>query len=368
MNIQGIYTSKGLALTAKTSAGACLRVTRVVGGSGHTTDIPNAAALSEIRQTLAVGEARCAGNTAVLPVTLAAVELGATYTLTELGVYAEDPNEGEILYCVYRLDEPVTIQAGSDTVLRFYLRQTVSKDGGAEVLCSPAGLITESDCGPVRRKVLATGVPSRAVTIPASELQAYLNSLPRLLTEHHDITLSGTNSDIVYVKDFHGYGSLSFHANNLGDCVFTRGFTLKNCSAPVIMEKLKWELGSNIPYGESCVYCSTSEVMARECSFTGYVSPNGGQVGRAATTVNRGCCDLWDCKFHNFEMVINCFGAGHIDIIETELGGEYGGSKYGVFTDLGGVAMLSDKVPATLGSGGNVTRNGGVIIQGGKFI
>lgn len=273
-----------------------------------------------------------------------------------------------VVATVDQVKEQPRIQAGSDTVLRFYLRQTVSADGGAAVLCSPAGLITESDCGPVRRKVLATGVPSRAVTIPASELQAYLNSLPRLLTEHHDITLSGTNSDIVYVKDFHGYGSLPFHANNLGDCVFTRGFTLKNCSAPVIMEKLKWELGSNIPYGESCVYCSTSEVMARECSFTGYVSPNGGQVGRAATTVNRGCCDLWDCKFHNFEMVINCFGAGHIDIIETELGGEYGGSKYGVFTDLGGVAMLSDKVPATLGSGGNVTRNGGVIIQGGKFI
>ena len=148
-----------------------------------------------------------------------------------------------VVATVDQVKEQPRIQAGSDTVLRFYLRQTVSKDGGAEVLCSPAGLITESDCGPVRRKVLATGVLSRAVTIPASELQVYLNSLPRLLTEHHDITLSGTNSDIVYVKDFHGYGSLSFHANNLGDCVFTRGFTLKNCSAPVIMEKLKWELG-----------------------------------------------------------------------------------------------------------------------------
>lgn len=146
MNIQGTYTNKGLALTAKTAAGACLRVTRVVGGSGHTADVPNAAQLPEIRQTLAVGEARCAGNTAVLPVTLAAVELGATYTLTELGVYAEDPNEGEILYCVYRLDEPVTIQAGSDTVLRFYLRQTVSKDGGAEVLCSPAAAVWTTDC------------------------------------------------------------------------------------------------------------------------------------------------------------------------------------------------------------------------------
>ena len=52
MNIQGTYTNKGLALTAKTAAGACLRVIRVVGGSGYTTDIPNAAALSEIRNEL----------------------------------------------------------------------------------------------------------------------------------------------------------------------------------------------------------------------------------------------------------------------------------------------------------------------------
>lgn len=181
MKIQGTYTNKGLALTAKTAVGACLRVTRVVGGSGHTTDVPNAAQLPEIRQTLAVGEARCTGDTAVLPVTLAAVEMEDSYTLTELGIYAEDPDEGEILYCVYRLDEPVTIQAGSDTVLRFYLRQTVSEDGGATVLCSPAGLITESDCAPVRKMVLAVGAPQRYVTVPASELQTYLDALPRLI-------------------------------------------------------------------------------------------------------------------------------------------------------------------------------------------
>ena len=175
MNIQGTYTNKGLALAAKTAAGACLRVTRVVGGSGHTTDVPNAVQLPEIRQTLAVGEARCTGNTAVLPVTLATVGQRSTYTLTELGVYAENPGEGEILYCVYRLDELVTIQAGSDTVLRFYLRQTVSKDGGAEVLCSPAGLITESDCGPVRRKVLAKIPANRTVTVPMEELADYIS-------------------------------------------------------------------------------------------------------------------------------------------------------------------------------------------------
>ena len=236
MNIQGKYTNKGLALTAKTAAGACLRVTRVVGGSGHTTDVPNAAQLSEIRQTLTVGEAHCTGDTAVLPVTLAAMALEDSYTLTELGIYAEDPDEGEILYCVYRLDEPTTIQAGSDTVLRFYLRQTVSKDGGAEVLCSPVGLITESDCAPVRKMVLAVGAPQRYVTVPASELQTYLDALPRLLTEHHVITLRGTNSNIVSVKDFYGCGSLTLRADKVGDCVFTKDVIVGNCSIPVIME------------------------------------------------------------------------------------------------------------------------------------
>lgn len=67
MNIQGTYTNKGLALTAKTAVGACLRVTRVVGGSGHTTDVPNAVQLPEIRQTLAVGEAAAPGTLPFCP-------------------------------------------------------------------------------------------------------------------------------------------------------------------------------------------------------------------------------------------------------------------------------------------------------------
>ena len=368
MNIQGTYTNKGLALTAKTAAGACLRVTRVVGGSGHTQDIPNAVQMSEIRQTLAVGEARCAGSTAVLPVTLAAVGLESSYTLTEFGIYAEDPDEGEILYCVYRLDEPTTIQAGSDTVLRFYLRQTVSKDGGAAVLCSPAGLITESDCAPVRQKVLATGASSHAVTIPAAELQTYLDALPRLLTEHHVIFLSGTNSDIVSVKDFYGCGSLSFRANSLGDCVFTRGVTVNNCSVPVTMIELKWELGANIQYGESCITCSSGEVFVRECSFDGYMSPEGVQVGRAASTTDRGYFYLRDCKFHNLEIVAMCYCAGHIDIIESEKRGEYSGNNIGAYTQFTGLVMLASGIPPTLGGTRNVINNGGAIMQDGKFI
>lgn len=368
MNIQGTYTNKGLALTAKTAAGACLRVTRVVGGSGHTTDVPNAAQLSEIRQTLAVGEARCVGNTAVLPVTLAAVGLESSYTLTELGVYAEDPNEGEILYCVYRLDESVTIQAGSDTVLRFYLRQTVNKDGGAAVLCSPAGLITESDCAPVRKMVLASSASYHYDAIPASELQTYLNALPRLLTEHHVITLSGTNSNIVYLNDFYGCGSLTIRANNLGDCVFTRGISVNNCSVPVKMEKLKWVLGADMPQDESCITCFFCEVTVAECSFDGYISPSGEKIGRGVTSHDHAYLQIRDCKFCNLFAVVKCFRAGQIDIIEPGKKGEYRDNSIGAYTHFSGLVMLMSGIPSTLGGGGNMVDAGGAIIQDGKFI
>lgn len=363
MNIQGTYTNKGLALTAKTAAGACLRVTRVVGGSGHTTDVPNAVALPEIRQTLTVGEARCTGNTAVLPVTLAAVGQRSTYTLAELGVYAEAPDEGEILYCVYRLDEPVTIQAGSDTVLRFYLRQTVSEDGGAMVLCSPAGLITESDCAPVRKMVLATGAPQRYVTVPASELQAYLDALPRLLTEHHVITLSGTNSNIVSVKDFYGCGSLTLRADKVGDCEFTKDVIVENCSIPVIMEGLKWELDGTASPETYCISCRDSTIYANICSFNGHA-----KTGRGVVSWGNSSAVLAGCALHNLEIAVEASWGGRIGVYGEDPKTECSGNTIGIYLRQGGLVLLGDLVPDLLGGTYNERNRMNAIIKGGKFV
>lgn len=368
MNIQGTYTNKGLALAAKTAAGACLRVTRVVGGSGYTADVPNAEKLEAMQQTLAVGEARCVGNTAVLPVTLAAVGQKATYTLTELGVYAEDPNEGEILYCVYRLDESVTIQAGSDTVLRFYLRQTVSEDGGAMVLCSPAGLITESDCAPVRKMVLAVGAPQRDVTMPASELQAYLDALPCLLTENHIITLSGTCSQDVRVQGFYGCGSLTLCADNLGDCVFTGSASVANCSVPVTLEKLKWAIGEGTDPRTYCLHCSDSHLKVENCSFTGYAAADGGKAGRGVNVFANAAITLKNCAFHDLETVVHTYFGGVVGICGDNPETDYSGNLTGVYTYHGGLVMLGNMVPATLGAPANYKNSGGAIIEANKFI
>lgn len=363
MNIQGTYTNKGLALTAKTAVGACLRVTRVVGGSGYTADIPNAAALPEIRQTLAVGEARCAGSTAVLPVTLAAVGLESSYTLTELGVYAEDPNEGEILYCVYRLDEPTTIWAGSDTVLRFNLRQTVSGDGGATVLCSPAGLITESDCAPVRKMVLAVGAPQRDVTMPASELQAYLDALPRLLTEHHVITLSGVGSQIIRVADFYGCGSLTFRANNLGECVFTRSVFVENCGVPVTLKNLKWAFGEGIANNTYCIDCHNGNVEAENCSLNGHAKTGMGVNAAANSFVT-----LISCAFHDLETVVHTYYGGVIGIYGNNPQTDYSGNSNGIYLYCGGLVLLGNNIPDLLGGEWNEKNGMSAIIKNGRLI
>ena len=117
MSLQGFYTTWGRARGAMRAAGTGLTITRVTAGSGETAE--SAAALAQERQTLTVGEAAVSGQSAVLPTTLAEAGASAAYTLTELGVYARDPQEGEILYQVFRLDAPRAVTKGGEDTLRF---------------------------------------------------------------------------------------------------------------------------------------------------------------------------------------------------------------------------------------------------------
>lgn len=225
MSLQGFYTTKGLALAAKLAAGTGLTITRVTAGSGETA--ASAAALAQERQTLTVGEAAVSGQSAVLPATLAEAGASAAYTLTELGVYARDPQEGEILYQVFRLSEGRAITAGGGSAYRFYLKQTVGA-AGVTVTCSPAGLLTGEDLQPLRtalaRKpdavqgnitlhVAKTGNDTTgdgSESKPYLTIQKALNSLPKLLLARADIVIhGGTYEEAVLVYGFSGVNSLT---------------------------------------------------------------------------------------------------------------------------------------------------------------
>lgn len=143
MGLTGIFTRKGKELELKVRAGTPLTITRVTAGSGGTGE--SAGALAQEKQTLMVGKRHVRGSTVTLPVTLVAALAEEDYTLTEVGVYAQDPDEGEILYRIYRLSRELAIDAGSRLTVRLELEETFSVVESIVVPASVAGMMTEAD-------------------------------------------------------------------------------------------------------------------------------------------------------------------------------------------------------------------------------
>ena len=145
MELLGFFTPQGKSLSAKLLTGTGLTVTRVTAGDGETPS--DATALLRDCQTLSAGPLQRSGDTVMLPVTLTATTAEANYTLRELGVYAQDPDEGEILYRIYRLSHGVAVTAGKQLTIRFDLRETVSEAAEVTVVDSSSGLLTVADLG-----------------------------------------------------------------------------------------------------------------------------------------------------------------------------------------------------------------------------
>ena len=105
----GALTRKGKALIAKSETrNIGIKITKAVTGSGGHPEataesLERLTELSEPEQTFAIsGLDTIEGNTgtAIITVVLHNRGLEKLYYLNELGVYAEDPDDGEILYCV----------------------------------------------------------------------------------------------------------------------------------------------------------------------------------------------------------------------------------------------------------------------------
>ena len=357
MELQGYFTSKGLALAAKLASGAALKITRVTAGSGKTGNPAAATALPQPRQQLAVNPPLRRENTAILPVTLTAALASAAYDLTELGVFAQDPNEGEILYKLYKLPSAMKIDPTSCLVLRFYLEETVSQDLGVTVACSPAGLITEADFAPVRDKVELAEVPSRRVTLAASELQACIDALPRLVAEHLELSVTGELNTKVELRNFYGPGSISI--------VGSKGFTLRNslivshCRLRVTLHSIDFQEREGMTVNDGLVfaeYCTAVTYVSR-CSFTGLggaskVSGAHAEFGSRimlSSDKGKGLCNA-----------VSSFTGSSVAVYGEE--SDYQDNATGAWSRLGGIVALGNDVLETLGGSAN-RKNGGLIVK-----
>lgn len=101
----GKLTKDGKALLAKAQAGKCaIQITKAQSGSGSYTsseDISQRTALKTVKQTFTISNKVINTDSAlVLKITMENSTLTAGYDITEFGVFASDPDKGEILYSI----------------------------------------------------------------------------------------------------------------------------------------------------------------------------------------------------------------------------------------------------------------------------
>lgn len=99
----GVYTKNGLALLAKLTQGSTLEITRAVTGTGIVSDdlLINQTAVTGIKQTMNFQPVTYPeAGTCKLPMFVKNEGVGAGYTVHQIGLYATDPDVGEILYFI----------------------------------------------------------------------------------------------------------------------------------------------------------------------------------------------------------------------------------------------------------------------------
>ena len=361
MDLHGFFTENGQALAAKLAAGITpLTVTRVVAGSGQTLSAANA--LTQPVQVLSVNSPTRAGSTATISATLIAAEAADSYALTELGVYAEDPDMGEILYKIYRIETPVTVSAGSRTVLRFYLEETVADDAEVSVVCSPAGLVTEAQLRPALDKLNANQPESISVSLAAADLQTYLNQLPRYLNAIYTITVSGAVESPINISFFSGSGRLTIKAENLGNCTLSK-VSVVDCAVPVFFQKIRFQETPNFGNYARMLEAQGSYVMASSCSFTGLGS---GTTACAFGATQDGSLWASACSVSGCNVVAY---AGNMGMILVNGSSDFQSNTAGAMVYNGGAVMIgTDSISNTLNAGANDKRGGCVIAYDGSLV
>lgn len=110
-------TNKGIALQTKQVNGATISFTRVVSGSGSVSiiNLKDQTAVSGIVQTLSMESLRILDDNYKITVLLSNAELTKGYNLSQIGFYAMDPDEGEILFAIGQIDTPKAIPTDSDS-------------------------------------------------------------------------------------------------------------------------------------------------------------------------------------------------------------------------------------------------------------
>lgn len=149
-----VVTRAGLTLQAKMMAGQSLQITRVEAGTGRVGEdvlIDQTAVKNPVAE-LSMNPARVLGEGKVLlPVFLLNNNMNTGFYLTQIGVYAQDPDVGEILFFIAQVDEqsdgePIpSVYETPGFSIEWNFKFEYGNADGVTVTIDPAGILTRSE-------------------------------------------------------------------------------------------------------------------------------------------------------------------------------------------------------------------------------
>ena len=398
MDFTGKLTRQGQALLAKTLTGGTLTVTRVLAGSGQTGE--NAVGLADPRQTATISQRTADGSLATIMVTLSAGQAEGSYTLTELGVYATDPDQGEILYEVFRLDTPVEIAPDSRLVIRTYLRMAASDQLSVSLAFPPSGLLTEADVqnkadlvhgqvpyaqtphltGNVTLYVNgATGSDTNPGTqeAPFATIQAAVDSLPRDLSGKNVaiVIAPGTYAEDVMIGGFYGAGDGYMELRGeprgthpTGDSGARKIRSIAVAAAGLFVDIFGMYLYGNRASRACAFYCAGGAgVFLEYCTILSSGSSYGVRVGPNAQCYSYMNAMISGTSGEKFTYGFYMEAGAFLHIGQTSIGGCITGVANPAVGEIGGIVLVGYNVAFN----GVMTeyyklRNNGVIIRNGS--
>lgn len=143
-------TDKGDALLAKLAEGHTLDITRALSGSGSVdvTLLKQQTTVSNPQQTVTIHPvAYPEAKKCKLPITITNAGLASSYNCTQIGIYANDPDEGEILYFLAQSTDGGTtikseaLQFGYSADFDFYVG--FGDADGVNVTVDPSNSVTQ---------------------------------------------------------------------------------------------------------------------------------------------------------------------------------------------------------------------------------
>ena len=190
-------TKKAIALNTKLHSGTTLSLTRAVAGAG-TVDVdtlPDQTSVTDERQELVFSahsypeEGLCA-----VPLKLYNNDVETGYKVTQIGVYAFDPDEGEILYLIAQAkankgtDVPSkTEMPGYASTWTFYVEYGMAD--GVTITVDPAGSVTPDDVNGIVRQYIEDNLGNVDNTSDATKNVAFASEAAVARKAEHEIII-----------------------------------------------------------------------------------------------------------------------------------------------------------------------------------